>query len=104
MDAWFVLVPVALTSAAVALVRWRRHGAGGRALVVAAGQAMETVGLTVLFFLANLGTGALVTALARALDLAFISIYLTADVALLVLSVLQALVYQRWRDTPTRER
>jgi hypothetical protein len=32
------------------------------------------------------------------LNVAFISIYLTADVALLVLSLLQALVYQRWRE------
>ena len=97
MEGWFVLVPVALTSAAVALARWRRPGAP-RALGAAAGQALEAVGLAVLFFLANVGTGALVTVLARALGLGFISIYLSTDVALLVLSLVQALVYQRWRE------
>ena len=103
MEGWFVLVPFALTSAAVVLVRWRRQPAAGPALTAAAGHAAETIGLVVLFFLANVATGALVTAAARTLRLAFISIYLSADVTLLVLSLLQALVYQRWREL-SRER
>jgi hypothetical protein len=98
VEAWFVLVPVALTSAALALAQGRRRPQAGRALRAAAGQALEAVGLTVLFFLANVAAGALVTVLARTLQLRFISIYLTTDVTLLVLSLLQALVYQRWRE------
>jgi hypothetical protein len=62
------------------------------------GQALEAVGLTVVFFLANVAAGSLVTVAARALRLTFISIYLSADTTLLVLSLLQALVFQRWRE------
>ena len=99
MEGWFILVPVALTSAAVLVARGRRPEAR-RALPAAAGKAIEAVGLTVLFFLANVATGALVTVLSRALGLGFISIYLSTDVALLILSLLQALVFQRWREAP----
>jgi hypothetical protein len=58
------------------------------------------VGLAVLFFLGNVATGALLTVAARTLKLTFVSIYLSTDVTLLVLSLLQALVYQRWREAP----
>jgi hypothetical protein len=98
VETWFVLVPFALTSAAAALVRWRREPDAGPALRAAALKAIEAVGLTVLFFLANVAAGALVTFLARELDVTFISIYLSTDVALLALSLLQALVYQRWHE------
>jgi hypothetical protein len=97
LEGWFILIPVALTSAAVLVARGRRRDAR-RALPAAAGKAIETVGLTVLFFLANVGTGALVTVLSRLLGLGFISIYLSTDVTLLILSLLQALVFQRWRE------
>jgi hypothetical protein len=97
VEGWFILVPVALTSAAVLAARGRRRAAR-RALPAAAGRAVEAVGLTVLFFLANVGTGALVTVLSRVLGLGFISIYLSTDVALLFLSLFQALVFQRWRE------
>ena len=97
MEGWFILVPVALTSAAVLVARGRQRAAR-RALPAAAGKALEAAGLTVLFFLANVGTGALVTVLSRVLGLGFISIYLSTDVALLVLSLFQALVFQHWRE------
>ena len=100
MEGWFVLVPFALTSAAALLIRWRHQPGAGPALAAAAGHAAETIGLVVIFFLGNVAAGALVTAIARTLDLAFISIYLSADVTLLILSLLQALVYQRWRELP----
>ena len=98
MEGYFVLVPVVLTCAAVWAFEARRQVAPARSLRAAAGRALEAVGLTVLFFLANVATGALVTVAARALNVTFISIYLTTDVALLVLSLLEALVYQRWRE------
>lgn len=99
MEGYFVLVPVLLTCLAVGAFEARRHPAPAASLRAAAARALEAVGLTVLFFLANVATGALVTVAARALNVAFISIYLTTDVALLVLSLLQALVFQRWRET-----
>lgn len=98
MEGYFVLIPVALTCLAAALVEARRQPRAAASLRAALGKALESVGLTVLFFLGNVVTGALVTVAARALDVTFISIYLTTDVALLVLSLLQALIYQRWRE------
>lgn len=99
-----MLVLAAVTSLAVAAWEWRRHGAPLASLRAAANNALEAVGLTVLFFLGNVATGALVTVGARVLDVAFISIYLSTDVTLLVLSLLQALVYQRWREARTGAR
>ena len=59
--------------------------------------ALECVGLTVVFFVANLALGAALTVVVRAMTPLFVSLYLSGDVSLLVLSALQALVYQRWR-------
>jgi hypothetical protein len=99
MEALFLLSLVAATSAA-ALYLARRSGRGGAAgaLRAAVDQALEWVGLTVVFFVANLALGALLTLVVRALTPLFLSLYLSADVSLLVLSALQALVYQRWRS------
>jgi hypothetical protein len=98
MEAYFVLMVAALTSAVTLALEARRHSRPAAALRAAAAKATEAIGLTVVFFAFNLAAGALVTIAARALRITFISIYLTADVALLVLSLLQALVYQRWRE------
>jgi hypothetical protein len=98
MEAYFVLVLAGLTSLAAGALEWRRHSRPGPALRAAMGRASETVGLSVLFFLANVATGALVTVAARLLDVGFVSIYLSTDIALLVLSLLQALVFQGWRE------
>jgi hypothetical protein len=101
MEAYFVLVVVLLTSLGAAVLEARRHPRPMASLRAAVARALETAGLTVLFFLANLGAGALVTVAARQLKVAFISIYLSTDVTLIVLSLLQALVYQRWREQRT---
>jgi hypothetical protein len=98
VENYFVLVLAGLTSLAAGALEWRRHRHPAPALRAAAGRALEAVGLAVLFFLANVGTGALLTVAARALDVGFISIYLSTDVTLLVLSLLQALVFQGWRE------
>jgi hypothetical protein len=97
MEDYFVLALAGLTSLAAAAWEWRRQAHPVPALRAAAVGALETVGLAVLFFLANVATGALVTVAARALDIGFISIYLSTDVTLLVLSLLQALVFRGWR-------
>lgn len=99
MEALFLLSLVAATSAA-ALYLARRRGPADPpgALKAAALDALECVGLTVVFFVANLALGALLTLVIRALTPLFVSLYLSADVSLLVLSALQALVYQRWRS------
>ncbi len=98
MEGYFVLLLAGLTSLAAGAWAWRRHDHPAQALRAAAARGLETIGLAVVFFTANVATGALVTVAARALDLKFISIYLSTDVTLLVLSLLQALLYQAWRD------
>jgi hypothetical protein len=98
MEALFLLSLVAATSAgALSLARRRGHAAPPEALRAAALDALECVGLTVVFFVANLALGALLTVMVRAVTPLFVSLYLSGDVSLLVLSALQALVYQRWR-------
>ena len=98
MEALFLLSLVAATSAgALHLARRRGHEAVPGALRAAARDALECVGLTVAFFVANLVLGAALTVVVRAVTPLFVSLYLSGDVSLLVLSALQALVYQRWR-------
>lgn len=99
MEALFLLSLIAATSAG-ALHRARRRGLSARpdAIRAAAWHVMECVGLTAVFFAANLALGALLTLVIRALTPLFVSLYLSADVSLLVLSTLQALAYQRWRE------
>ena len=99
MEDYFILLPLALTSVAMAALEARRQPRAAASLRAAAVKAAEAVGLTVLFFLANVATGALISVLARTLGLGFISIYLNTDITLLVVSLLQALVYQRWRES-----
>ncbi len=59
---------------------------------------LECVGLTLLFFGANLGVGVLAVLAARALTRGSVSLYLADDLILLPLSLLQALVFAWWRD------
>jgi hypothetical protein len=98
VEAYFVLVLVALTSLGAILLEARRQPRPFVSLRAAAARALEAAGLTIVFFVANVGAGAVLTVAARALKVTFISIYLSTDVTLIVLSLLQALVYQRWRE------
>ena len=95
METAFILTVVGLTSTvALALARRQSH----RGLRSAAGKALEAVGLVGLFFLANLAAGFALTLVLRATTGSFVSLYVNDDVSLLVLSVLQALVWQSWRE------
>lgn len=101
MDAVFILAVVGLTSIAAWL--FFRRG-GRRGLRAAAGKALESAGLAGVFFLLNLGVGlSLALALRRAPG-AFVSLYVNDDVSMLVLSVLQALVLQWWREPDSSPR
>ncbi len=100
MEALFLLSLIAATSAAALhLARRRGVAVAPDALRAAALHMLECVGLTMVFFAANLVLGALLTLAVRALTPLFVSLYLSGDVSLLVLSSLQALVCQAWRGT-----
>jgi hypothetical protein len=93
----FLLSLVALTSAGALACAARRGRALPRAAFrEAALRALECLGLTAVFFVANLLAGALVSGLVRAATPLFVSLYLSTDVSLLVLSALQALVFHHW--------
>lgn len=102
MKELFVLGLVGVTSLAACLIGARGLRLPGRALGVAAGRMLECVGLTLLFFGANLGVGVLAVLAARALTRGFVSLYLADDLILLPLSLLQALVFAWWRTASGR--
>jgi len=95
VEAYFILLPVALTSWA-ALVLGRRRGITRAGLGAALARTLECVGLTVVFYALNTLLGAALTLLARALTRGFVSLYMTTDSLLLGFSLLQALALRWW--------
>jgi hypothetical protein len=100
----YVLLVVFATSAlAVALAIYRRVWSApalGRALVI----AVETVGAVTIFLAVNVAVGMTLVLAMRVLTPFYLSLYEVADAALLVLSALQALVYQGWRSARATSR
>jgi hypothetical protein len=98
MEHLFVPVLVALTSLGTVLLGARALGLSQRGLRAAVGKMLECVGLTLVFFLGNLAAGMAVVLLGRLLTRGFVSLYLASDVTLLVLSLLQGVTFQWWRE------
>jgi len=97
-----ILTLVGATSVAAYLIGARGLGLPGRALGVATGRMLECLGLTLLFFGANLAAGVLAILAARALTGGFVSLFLVNDAILLPLSLLQALIFAWWRAASGR--
>lgn len=96
-----ILAPIfifGLTSIGIYLARVGHEGLHPSALPGAMRDVLESLGLGVLFLLANLAVGAAVVLGVRALTGHFVSIYLISDMTLPILSLVQALVFQRWRE------
>lgn len=95
------LVPIllALTSGATYWIGSRRLGLRPRALRGAAARALESLGATFVFFAANAAVSVLVVLGLRASTSSFLSLHRLPSWILLVLSLLQALVFQAWRDS-----
>lgn len=93
----FLLVLVALTSGAAYFVGTRRLELPGSGLRRAAGRMFEGIGISLLFFVSNVLIGMLAAFLGRLFFQRFISLYLTDDAVLPVLSLFQGLVFQWWR-------
>lgn len=96
METGFILVVLAISSAAAATVFVR--GRPRRGFGSAAGKALEAVGLAAVFLLLNLGLGFCLALLVRAVGGGFVSLYVNDDMSIVVLSVLQALLFQWWRE------
>jgi fructose-specific phosphotransferase system IIC component len=90
----FGFVASAVTSAIGIALGYR---AGIARLGAAVVFAVETVGAVVLILVANLAIGATLVLVLRRLDVYYTTLYEIADVSLVILSLLQALLFQAWR-------
>jgi hypothetical protein len=98
MEQPFFTVLVGLTSAGAYLVGAKGLGLSRSGLRQAVGRMLECVGVTLVFFVVNLATGVIAILAARVLTLDVVSLYLADDLTLLVLSLLQGLTFQWWRE------
>ena len=96
MEAYYVLLPVALTSLALYLAATRGLGARREALRGALARVVECAGLAILLAAANLAVGFLLVHALRRLTGTFVSLYLNTDGTLIGLAVLQAIALQWW--------
>jgi hypothetical protein len=93
-----MVLGIAIATSVLALaLAWWTGSMSRRRVVRAAGIALETVGAVAIFLAANVALGMTLVLGLRALTPFYPTLYEMADVALLILSVLQALMYQAWR-------
>ncbi len=99
-----LLIPVlvGVTSVAAYLVGARGLGLSHGCILKAVRRMLECLGITLIFLGVNLGAAVIVILAARALTREFVSLYLAADGTLLVLSLIQALIFQGWQDLSGR--
>lgn len=98
MESLLVLFLVALSSAAACVLGIRVLGLRAAALSQALGTALDCLGTAALFLAANVALAVGTVLLLRAVGVGFVSVYRTADVTLLGLSLLQGLVFEAWRS------
>ena len=100
----FILTLATLTSLGAVLAGARglglRPGTLGAALI----RGAELVGAALLFWLANVALGMTLTLVARNVGLGFVSLYLNTDVSILIVSCVQGLVFECWRQGAARPR
>jgi hypothetical protein len=99
MAGGLILALLALTTAAAYWMGSRRLGLPAGQLPEALGRAFETLGAALVFFALNFGLSVLVALGVRSYTDAFLSLHELSDWIVLALSLLQALVFQAWRET-----
>jgi len=97
MSSISLVLIVGLTSLGAYLAATRFAGLRRGDLRGAVMETLECLGLVVIFFLANFAVGTALILALRGLTGRFISVYVVNDATLAVLSLLQALVFHRWR-------
>jgi uncharacterized membrane protein len=98
MSSVTLVLIVGLTSLGAYLAATRFFGLRRAELRGAVMETLECLGLVVIFFLANFAVGTALILGLRALTGRFISVYIVNDATLAILSLLQALVFHRWRN------
>ena len=101
MEQVFSLVLVGCTSVGAYLFGTKVVGLSASTFRKAVGKMFECFGVSLVFFMVNLGAGMIGILVARAVTRGFVSLYMAADVTVLVLSVLQGLTVVWWRDLST---
>jgi hypothetical protein len=102
MEQVFVLIMTSLTSVGVYILGVKGLRLSKSELWPAFGKACEYVGLTLVFSLLNLAVGMFAILAMRSLIGRFVSIYIASDITLLIVSLLQALIFQAWREGSRR--
>jgi hypothetical protein len=102
MEAAFILAVAGLTSVGAYALGIARLGLSKSGLRLAFGRVCECVGLTLVFSVLNLAVAMFAILAIRALSGRFVSLYIASDVTFLMLSWLQALTFQAWRESSRR--
>jgi hypothetical protein len=98
MQPVFILSVVGLTSMGMLILGVKGLRLSRSGLWLALGQACECVGLTLVLLALNVAVGMIAILAARLLSGRFVSLYIVSDTTLLMLSLLQALTFQAWRE------
>ena len=98
MEGPFILLLVGLTSVGAYWVGAKGVGLSGRGLRRAVERVLECVGTMLVFLAGNLAVGMITILAARVVTREFVSLYLIDDEVLVILSLLQGLAFQCWRD------
>ncbi len=99
MEILFIPALVGFTSLCAYLIGTRRLGLTRERLQAGVDRMVIYLGAALLFFGVNLGAGVSVVLADRMLGVGFLSVYLSNDVSLLVLSAIQGLVFACWRES-----
>jgi hypothetical protein len=97
MEQFIILVLVGITSCGASIIGRRKLGLSWNGLQRAIDGMLQSVRVTLVFFAANLVAGTILILAGRFFLREFVSLYLVNDLALLVLSLFQGLVFQWWR-------
>lgn len=98
MEQVFIPILLGVTSVGAYLLGARGLRLPGRGVRRAISKMLECLGMTVVFLGVNITVGVIVILAARAMTSGFVSLYLAGDESLLVLSLIQGLTFQWWRD------
>ena len=98
MEQLFIVTLAGLTSVGGYVVGVKKFRLSKPGLRMALYKTLECVGAMLVFFLVNLIVGVSAILAARRLTGGFVSLYLASDITLLVLSFLQALIFQGWLE------
>jgi len=97
MEATFIAALAGLTSIGAYYFGAKTLRLSTASLGAAIGKMLESVGLILIFFAANLGAAVAVVLVVRGLTGTFVSAYVTDDAVWLGLSLIQGLAFQWWR-------